>query len=73
MATTPELEARLEQLLKARANDARLVQRADGSRVEYRTGAELDTAIQDLEKRLAARKGRAVGPVYQRTRSVKDL
>ena len=64
MTTTPELEAQLEGLRRARASGVRRVEYASGNGVsrliEYRTDDELAAAIADLERRLAGLRGQRV-------------
>ena len=62
MATVPELEARLEAL-KAQRDSAVARVFYDGRTVEYRGTAEINSAIADLERELAAFQGKT--PVRQ--------
>jgi gpW len=62
MATVVELEARLEAL-KAQRDSAVARVSYDGRSVEYRGAAEINSAIADLERELAAAQGKA--PVRQ--------
>jgi acyl-coenzyme A thioesterase PaaI-like protein len=62
MATTVELQARLEAL-KAQRDSAVARVSYDGRTVEYRGTAEINSAIADLERELAALQGKA--PVRQ--------
>ena len=52
MATTAELEARLERLRKIRAAGTRSLE-AGNHRLEYRSDQELAAAIADLEAQIA--------------------
>ena len=62
MAMIVELEARLETL-KAQRDSAVARVSYDGRAVEYRGTAEINSAIADLERELAALQGKA--PVRQ--------
>jgi hypothetical protein len=62
MATVTELEARLEAL-KAQRDSAVARVSYDGRMVEYRGTAEINSAIADLERELAAVQGKT--PVRQ--------
>jgi hypothetical protein len=56
MATTTELETRLEKLRAMRAAGTRIVEIGE-RRVEYRSDQELAAAIADLEHQLAGARG----------------
>jgi hypothetical protein len=58
MATLDELMARREALMKARHEGVRAVEYAD-FRVEYRSDAEMASAISDLDRRIASASGAA--------------
>jgi hypothetical protein len=62
MATVTELETRLEAL-KAQRDSAVARVSYDGRMVEYRGTAEINSAIAELERELAARQGKT--PVRQ--------
>jgi hypothetical protein len=61
MATVVELGARLETL-KAQRDSAVARVSYDGRTVEYRGTAEINSAIADLERELAALQGKAPVP-----------
>jgi len=59
MATLVELTARREALLASRASGVARVS-YDGKTVEYRSLAEIDRAIEALEREIAAAEGRRI-------------
>ena len=59
MATLTDLQTRREALLAARASGVARVT-YDGKTVEYRSLAEIDRAIEALEREIAAAEGRRV-------------
>ena len=59
MATTAELTARREALLALRSSGVARVS-YDGKTVEYRSLAEIDRAIEALEREIAAAEGRRI-------------
>ena len=59
MATITELKARREALSASRATGAARVS-YDGRSVEYRSLAEIDRAIEALDREIAAAEGRPV-------------
>ncbi len=59
MATLTELQTRREALLASRSSGVARVT-YDGKTVEYRSLAEIDRAIEALERDLAAAEGRRV-------------
>ena len=59
MATLADLTARREALLASRANGVARVS-YDGKTVEYRSLAEIDRAIEALEREIAAAEGRRI-------------
>ncbi len=56
MASVPDLEAMREALLAARFAGVRTVE-YEGRRVTYASDAEMATALADLERRMAHRRG----------------
>jgi hypothetical protein len=67
MATLAELQARLDCLREARASGAREIETQTGPvrrRVAYRTDDELEAAIADLERQIAAASGPPVRTIY---------
>jgi hypothetical protein len=60
VATLPELQAQLEAL---RANRAAGIRSFDygGRKLEYRTDAEISSAIDDIERRIARERASATG------------
>ncbi|BBF94913.1 phage head-tail joining protein [Blastochloris tepida] len=63
MATLAELQARLDALRALRARGIRRVS-YQGQEVEFRSDAEMASAIADLERQVAALSGRRVSTVY---------
>jgi hypothetical protein len=59
MATAPELRTRREALTAARASGVARVS-YDGKTVEYRSLAEIDRAIETLDREIAAAEGRRI-------------
>jgi hypothetical protein len=59
MATITELRARRETLLAQRSSGVARVS-YDGRTVDYRSLAEIDRAIEALEREIAAGEGRAI-------------
>ncbi|WBQ12873.1 hypothetical protein L2D00_13610 [Hyphomonadaceae bacterium BL14] len=59
MATITELRARREALLAQRSSGVARVS-YDGRTVDYRSMAEIDRAIEALEREIAAGEGRAI-------------
>ncbi len=59
MATLSDLQSRREALLAARASGVARVT-YDGKTVEYRSLAEIDRAIEALEREIAAAEGRRI-------------
>ena len=59
MATLAELKARREALLASRATGVARVS-YDGRTVEYRSLAEIDRAIEALDREIAAAEGRPI-------------
>lgn len=59
MATIAELQARREALTAARSSGVARVS-YDGKTVEYRSIAEIDRAIEALDREIAAAEGRRV-------------
>jgi len=59
MATLAELKARREALLASRASGVARVS-YDGKTVEYRSLAEIDRAIEALDREIAAAEGRPI-------------
>ena len=59
MATITELQARREALLASRASGVARVS-YDGKTVEYRSLAEIDRAIELLDREIAAAEGRRI-------------
>lgn len=59
MPTIPELKARREALLAQRSSGVARVS-YDGKTVEYRSLAEIDRAIEALEREIAATEGRRI-------------
>ncbi|KND16199.1 hypothetical protein ADZ37_24325 [Pannonibacter phragmitetus] len=59
MATAAELRARREALLAQRSSGVARVS-YDGKTVEYRSLAEIDRAIEALEREIAAAEGRRI-------------
>jgi hypothetical protein len=59
MATMSELKARREALLASRASGVARVS-YDGKTVEYRSLAEIDRAIEALDREIAAAEGRPI-------------
>ena len=59
MATLAELKARREALLASRASGVARVS-YDGRTVEYRSLAEIDRAIEALDREIAAAEGRPI-------------
>jgi hypothetical protein len=60
MATITELKARREALSASRASGVARVS-YDGRTVEYRSLAEIDRAIEALDREIAAAEGRSIG------------
>ncbi|MBS7544369.1 phage head-tail joining protein [Ancylobacter oerskovii] len=54
MADAVTLQQRLEKLREARASGVRRVRYSDGREHEYRSDAELASAIADIERQLSA-------------------
>lgn len=68
MATLIELQAQLEKLKRVRASGVSSV-RNDNAQVMYRTDAELQAAIADLERQIATAAGsRSIRTLRVRTR-----
>jgi hypothetical protein len=63
VATLAELQARLDALRALRARGIRRVS-YQGQEVEFRSDAEMASAIADLERQVAALSGRRVSTVY---------
>jgi len=65
--TRTDLETQLAQLRRVRAQGARVVEFGTGSgvtrKVEYRSDKELEAAINDLERRIAALSNRRISQV----------
>ena len=59
MATVAELKTRREALLASRASGVARVS-YDGKTVEYRSLAEIDRAIEALDREIAAAEGRPI-------------
>ena len=59
MATVTELKSRRETLKAARASGVARVS-YDGKTVEYRSLAEIDRAIEALDRKIAAAEGRRI-------------
>ena len=59
MATAAELRARREALAAQRASGIARVS-YDGKTVEYRSAAEIDRALEALEREIAAAEGRRI-------------
>lgn len=68
MATLIELQAQLDALQSARSAGVRQVSYADGRNITYRSLAEIDRIISDLETAIA---GIGVGSVPPSVRRVK--
>ena len=49
---TEDLTSMRDELVRARASGTKTVQYSDGRRVEYKTDAEMASAIADLEARI---------------------
>jgi len=64
VATVDELQERLDALRKIRAGGTKLLQTADGKRIEYRTDGEIAAAIADLERQIAGASRSAVRTTY---------
>lgn len=62
-----QLAAWRDTLLKARANPRQSVASPDGSSVTFKSDADLERALRDVERRLNATQGRRVGVVYFQT------
>ena len=71
MATVTELKSRREALQAARASGVARVS-YDGKTVEYRSLAEIDRAIEALDREIAAAEGRRI-PRHLRVISTKGL
>lgn len=54
MATLADLQATRAALVSARMNGLRAVQYADGSRIEYKTDAEMASALAALDREIAS-------------------
>ena len=67
MTTLADLEAQLATLREVRFTGAKSVQYADGRGTEFRSDAELASAIADIERRIAAAKGARVTTVRLHT------
>jgi hypothetical protein len=68
MATTTELKTRREALRAARSSGVARVS-YDGKTVEYRSLAEIDRAIEALDREIAAAEGR---PIVRHFRVIAD-
>lgn len=62
MATVVELQARLEEMRKALVQKSREVE-WDGKRIQYRSTAEMQAIIADLERQIAAATGSRIHTV----------
>jgi hypothetical protein len=63
MPTVLELQARLDDLRKARATGALAVRHADGRMVTYRGDAEMASAAADLERQITLASGVPISTV----------
>lgn len=62
-----DLLAARDRLLKQRGNPHQSVSDASGHSVTYKGDADLERALRDIERRIAAASGRRVGVVYFQT------
>jgi diaminopimelate decarboxylase len=62
-----DLLAARDRLLKQRGNPHHSVSSAGGHSVTYKGDADIERALNDIERRIAAAQGRRVGVVYLQT------
>ena len=62
-----DLLAARDRLLKQRGNPHHSVSSAGGHSVTYKGDADIERALNDIERRIAAAQGRRVGVIYFKT------